>query len=142
MSDQPEWRRRDLLPGATTFQIGGWVLISIAIAAVGAIGSLIWGFGVAPKTKAWDPVGIAVFALFAGGSVAAFVFDRWSDLKAKREIEAGYTTVNGNHQVERVHSRSGIVVREAGEPNLTKEQWEAAMNRVRAYEESIASGRR
>ena len=138
--DHPVWRRRDLLPGPTAYQLAGWVLASLGVGAFGAVGALIWGFALAPRTTAWDLLGVVMITMFAGGGLAAFVFDRWSNSKTKKEIAAGFTTkVNGNNQVECVHSRTGVVIREAGEPNLTREQWEAAMNRVRAYEASIAS---
>ncbi len=58
--------------------------------------------------------------------------------KERAELAAGYTTsAQGNNEVVRLHSPTGVVMRNAGEPNLTKLQWEAAMARVIAYKASI-----
>lgn len=72
------------------------------------------------------------------GFIGGWVCNKVGDHKGKAEIRAGYTTsAQGNNEVVRLHSPTGVVMREAGQPNLTKPQWEAAMARVRAYEASI-----
>ncbi len=84
-----------------------------------------------------DPVTFAFMLLFAGG-LAVLTFGVWMmNRKAKREVDAGYTTMaQGYYNVERRHSPTGVIMRAAGEPALTREQWERAMQSVRAYKES------
>jgi hypothetical protein len=103
------------------------------------IGALICGLTIVSASQQWDPVTITFLALLFLGFGGGWVLNKLSDRKGQAELAAGYTTsAQGNNEVMRLHSRTGVVMREAGQPNLTKPQWEAAMARVRAYEAFVA----
>lgn len=130
-----EWEQRDLLPGISGNAWAGWGLWSFAICTVSAI-LLLFGALAAHKTQQWDPYILSSLGIFAASFGAGWLFLLISNVKTRKEIAAGYTTsTTGDNQVERRHSPTGVVMRAAGEPNLTKPRWEAAMRRVRAYEE-------
>lgn len=135
-----QWVRHDLLPGPTVFQWSGYALMSCALGLVGMIGALVCAVTIVSASQQWDPVTITFLALLLLGFAGGWVLNKLSDRKGRAELAAGYTTsAQGNNEVIRLHSRTGVVMREAGQPNLTKPQWEAAMARVRAYEESVAN---
>ena len=104
------------------------------------VGALLCAVTIVSASKQWDPLTICFLAVFLLGFLGGWIFNQLGDRKRKAEASAGYTTsAQGNNEVVRLHSRTGVVMREAGQPNLTKPQWEAAMARVRAYEASIRS---
>jgi hypothetical protein len=97
-------------------------------------GALVCALSIVARTERLDPLTITFLALAGAGLLAASAFLWLSDRKQKAEVGAGYTTLaQGNNDVERLHSPTGVVMRAAGEPNLTKAQWEAAIAKVRSY---------
>ncbi|WP_295127634.1 hypothetical protein [uncultured Leifsonia sp.] len=137
--EQQCWTRRELLPGLTTKQWARAGLWSIGVSCIGGIGAVVWALVVLTRTQAWDPAAVAFIVTVIGGMGFGWVCSLMSDRKERAELAAGYTTsAQGNNKVVRWHSPTGVVMREAGEPNLTKPQWEAAMARVRAYEAFVA----
>lgn len=89
------------------------------------------------RTERLDPITLSSIVLFLMAFLGAWVCNKLGDAKEKAELRAGYTTAaRGNNEVARVHSPTGIVMRRAGQPNLTRAQWEQAMCRVRDYEAS------
>jgi hypothetical protein len=130
------WERRELLPGRTVNQLGGYALYSMGIALIGMVGALVCAFTIVARDQRWDPLTVGFLTLFGLGILVGWIFNLLGDRKGA-EVRAGYTTAaQGNNQVARLHSPTGVVMRSAGQPNLTKMEWEAAMRRVRAYKAS------
>jgi hypothetical protein len=131
------WESRELLPGRTVNQLGGYALCSMGVALIGMVGALVYAFTIVARDQRWDPFTVGFLTLFGLGILVAWIFNLVGDRKGKAEVHAGYTTAaQGNNQVARLHSPTGVVMRSAGEPNLTKVEWEAAMRRVHAYKAS------
>ena len=132
------WEVRDLLPGPTFHQYAGYGLIALGASAAGGLCAIVWTLTVIVRTQALDPVIVTAMTVCIGGWTLVMVLKPVSNRKEKAEILAGYTTsAQGNNEVARLHSPTGVVMRNAGEPDLTKPQWEVAMTRVRAYQESL-----
>lgn len=128
------WDHRQLLPGPTAKRWSATALVAIGTAIVGAAGALICVFALVARTETWDPITIGFVLLTVTGTVAGWVCNGLADRKGRVEVRAGYTTVaQGNNEVVRLYSPTGVVMREAGRPNLTRSEWEAAMLRVRAF---------
>lgn len=129
------WDRRQLLPGLTAKRWAAIGLMSFAAAAAGAIGAIVCAFTIVLRTQSWDPITISFVSIILVGAAFGWVCVILSDRKERAEIKAGYTTTaQGNNEVARVHSPTGVVMRDAGRPNLSRPEWEAAMSRVRAFE--------
>lgn len=130
-----ELKRMDLLPGPTAKQWARYGLIACGVFALGCLGGVVWALAVVTRTQRWDLVVVMFLAIGAVGLLCAWIFVLLSDRKEKSEMRAGYTTVaQGNNEVVRLHSTTGVVMREAGRPNLSRSEWEAAMRRVRAFQ--------
>ncbi|KQR53540.1 hypothetical protein ASF88_01275 [Leifsonia sp. Leaf336] len=137
---QESWERREVLSGPTAKQWARAGIWSIGVSGFGAVGGVACALTIVARTQALDPVTLAFVAMTVGGVGVGWFCSWMSDRKERVELAAGYTTcAQGNNEVVRLHSRTGVVMREAGQPNLTKPQWEAAMTRVRAYEASVGS---
>ncbi|MFF2051894.1 hypothetical protein ACFVU2_09875 [Leifsonia sp. NPDC058194] len=132
-----EIERRELLAGHSANWWSGVSLGGGALWLVGSIGGVICGLTIVRINQRLDPVTIGFLALFALGLAVLVFGDRMAAFKAKKEVAAGYTTMaQGHYEVERRHSPTGVVMRQAGQPNLTRSEWESAMVRVRAFEGS------
>ncbi len=128
------WTVRELIPGPTAKRWARCGLLAAAVCGFGMAGALVCALTIVARTERLDPLTITFLALAGAGLLAASAFLWLSDRKQKAEVAAGYTTVaQGNNDVERLHSPTGVVMRAAGEPNLTKAQWEAAIAKVRSY---------
>jgi hypothetical protein len=135
--DEVNIEQRALLPGKTASQWSGIALVGGAAWLVGTVGAAICGVTVVRQTGRLDPVTVAFLALFAVGFAVLALGVKLMERKARKEIAAGYTTMaQGHYEVERRHSPTGVVMRAAGQPPLTREQWERAMQKVRTYRES------
>lgn len=129
-----DWHR-PLLPGPTAMQWANYTLIALAACAISAIGAVAYALLVIARTQRLDPVAVSFVAAFLLSLVIAYVLNHVAHQKVKREVQSGYTTAaQGHNEVPRLHSPTGVVMREAGQPNLTKTEWEAAMSRVRAHQ--------
>lgn len=128
-----------MLPGPSVFDLAGYVLWSIAIWAISAVFALVGVVASRDTYQYFDPFSLACLAVFVMSLTAACLLPYVSALKSRKEIAAGYTTAaQGHNEVERRHSRTGVVMRAAGESDLGRADWEAAMMRVRAFEEERA----
>jgi hypothetical protein len=131
------WERRVLLPGRTVNQLGGYALCSMGVALIGMVGALVYAFTIVARDQRWDPFTVGFLTLFGLGILVAWIFNLVGDREGKVEVRAGYTTAaQGNNQVVRLHSPTGVEMRSAGQPNLTRIEWEAAMQRVHAFKAS------
>lgn len=138
MMESVHWERREVVPGPTAKQWARAGLWSVGVSGIGAVGGLACALTIVAQTQSLDPLTVAFLVMVVGGIGVGWFCNWMSDRKEKRELAAGYTTsAQGNNEVVRLHSPTGVVMREAGQPNLTKPQWDAAMARVRAYEASI-----
>lgn len=96
------------------------------------------GFGLGFLTdKAGFPSAFPVWmTLVCVGSLAFFLgrVSVLSYLAGRKERGAGYTTIPLPHDpdVDLVERKTGVVIREAGAPPLTKGEYEAAVRRMRA----------
>ncbi|WP_431279061.1 hypothetical protein [Leifsonia poae] len=134
-----QWVKLELLPGKTVKQWSTLALLCFAVAAVGAAGAVVCALSIVAQTQRWDPVTVSFLALFGLGFGGGWIFDRIATAKEKAEVRAGYTTsAQGHNDVVYLHSPTGVVMREAGHPNLTKPEWDTAMQRVNAYRASLA----
>lgn len=146
MSNIPEpgqrWERRDLLPGPSVLQWSSWALWGGCAAVVGGAGAVICGLTVVARTQALDAVTLAFVMTFLVGCIVLFFCVRMMERKEKQELAAGYTTSKqGHYEVERRHSPTGLIVRKAGQPALTRDQEAAANALVRDFLSSRAQGR-
>jgi hypothetical protein len=136
-----EWERRDLLPGPSVFEWSGWALIGGAICVGGGIGAVVCAFTLVASSHLLDPATVSFLVLFTAGFGWLWICNGMGKLKSRRELAADYTTsAQGHYEVERRHSPTGVVMREAGAPGLTREQWANAMKRVREYQASPSPG--
>ncbi len=134
MSDQV-WEQRELLPGVSSKRWARVGLISLGIAAISTIALLFTVNASRGDYQYFDPISVLVLGVAATSAVAFWICYILSMRKGRREVAAGYTTsAQGDNEVERRHSPTGVVMRPAGAPDLTKPQWDAAMIRVRAYQ--------
>jgi hypothetical protein len=102
------------------------------------LGALVCALTIVTHSLKWDPLTIGFLIIFMAGMLSGWLFNRISDRKVRDEVAAGYTTVTrGHNEVQRVHSGTGVIMRHAGRPNLTKPEWEEAMFRVRAFQASV-----
>ncbi|GAB3583631.1 hypothetical protein GCM10027406_28570 [Leifsonia lichenia] len=130
------WEQRDLLPGLSGNAWAGKSLWCFGVWALSAVMTLFGVLASRGRYQYFDPFSLVCLAFFTVSLGLGFLFSWVSTHKIRKEIAAGYTTsTTGDNHVERRHSPTGVVMRAAGEPNLTKPQWEAAMRRVRAFEE-------
>ena len=126
-----------MLPGRTGKEWARFSLISCGIGVVGGAGAVIGALTEVARSHRIDPVTGTFLGLFLLGFGVGWVLGKVSYRKLKAEVRAGYTTsAQGFNQVRRVHSPTGVVMREAGQMNLSRAEWESAMVRVRAFEES------
>lgn len=131
-----EHDRVQLLPGPTVNQWGLYALICSAAGVIGMIGATICALTIVAKFERIDPVTIVFVGLVIGGFLAAWICNFLGDQKEKAERRARYTTATqGNNDLPRVHHQTGIVMRHASQPNLTRAEWESATARVRAFKD-------
>jgi hypothetical protein len=128
------WEKIELLPGTTAKQWARRGLYCIVVMVLAMLGALARALTVVSQTQRWDPLTLGFLALIGPGLLGAWILNLVSEHKEKAEVRAGYTTcAQGNNEVIRVHSPTGVVMREAGQPDLDKPDWLAAMIRVDAY---------
>ncbi len=111
-----KWSRtghgHELLPGQTVHQWAGFALMSCGIGLVGMIGALICAFTIVSALQQWDPLTISFLVLFLLRFGGGWIRTKASDRKNEAETQAGYTTsAQGNNDVVRLHSPTGVVMR-------------------------------
>ncbi len=128
-------KRRDLVPGPSLV-VWGWV--GIVTVYWGVVGGVLVGlfFAVASGVGAsWllDLFHVFLAVWLVGVVVGAAAIGLGLPTRLKMELAAGYTTGNFAHpEVDLVDSRTGIVLREAGEPLLDRSTFRAARRAARA----------
>ncbi|MFJ3394671.1 hypothetical protein [Leifsonia aquatica] len=134
---EEEWERRELLPGPTVKQWSRCGLVGVAVLGFGMLGAAVCALTIVARTKQWDPLTLGFLATLVMGFAWVWLCYLAGNRKERDELAAGYTTAaQGNNQVARLHSPTGVVMRRAGEPDLSHQDWVRAMERVRAYEKS------
>lgn len=132
MAQLPEETHR-LIPGITVFEwayvlrasaITGGLLLSIGL-GFGFANS--WGDGTEPGLQIFAALGIAVAAV-------SYPLTPFLSHRDRKELAAGYTTSPGrNQEVDWVDSRTGLVLRPAGEKLQSSIEVKAALNRAKQY---------
>lgn len=124
-----------MLPGWSANKWSGAGLVGGVMWIVGTIGGAICAATLVRQNEALDPITWSFLALFGTG-LSWLAFSFWMmRIKEAREVAAGYTTMaQGHYDVERRHSPTGVIMRGAGQPALTRSQWEDAMGMVREYQ--------
>ncbi|MFF2051893.1 hypothetical protein ACFVU2_09870 [Leifsonia sp. NPDC058194] len=137
-----DWELCELLPGRTVKQWSRVGLFGIAMLAVGMLGAATCALIIVSRTKQWDPLTLGFLVVLVVGFAWVWFCYLAGNRKEERELEAGYTTAaQGNNEVARVHSPTGVVMRRAGEPDLSRQDWERAMEKVRAFQRAKLEGR-
>jgi ferredoxin len=128
------WEQRDLLPGLSLHAWSGLGLWGIALALVGGLGAVVGALVVVARTHVVDPVTLGFLILFFAACLWCGLCSSMCAYKRRREIAAGYTTaLQGHYEVERRHPPTGVIMRYAGQPALTRVQEEQARRRVDAF---------
>ena len=137
MEEEAEWERRELLPGPTVKQWSRRGLVGVAILGIGMLGAAVCALTIVARTKQWDPLTLGFLVILVMGFAWVWVCYLAGNRKEADELAAGYTTAaQGNNEVARLHSPTGVVMRHAGEPDLSRQDWERAMKRVHSYQDS------
>jgi hypothetical protein len=123
--------RRELLPGVASARLRTWARVPPYIG--GAIVLTVFAmrlFSRPGTTSGWTMV---AFAAIASMSLLALLLFVLASRAEKREREAGYTLNRlGEISVDQLDPTTGYVIRRAGQPQLTKEQERAELQRVSA----------
>lgn len=133
-STSPDWERRELLPGPSTYDWSSWGVLALVGIVVGAFGTVTCAVTIAAREQSMDTGTACFLTVFLISSAILLICSKAMQRKERREIEAGYTTsMQGNYEVERRHSPTGVIMRAAGQDPLSREQERRAKERVRAY---------
>lgn len=118
---------------STTWQnVGTGAMAGLAVFGVGMILMIV--FRPFRLTPFWDALffgflgllGVSVYVLILAGAIA--------HLQNRREVKRGYTpNAYTNVNAAQIDPRTGVVIREPGEPLLTKAQRVEAVRRARAW---------
>jgi hypothetical protein len=123
--------RRELLPGVASARLKTWARVPPYIG--GAIVLAMFAmrlFSRPGTTSGWTMV---AFAAIASMSLLALLLFVLASRAEKKEREAGYTLNRlGEISVDQLDPTTGYVIRRAGQPQLTKEQERAELQRVSA----------
>jgi hypothetical protein len=127
--------RVELLRGDSSIEIlrGAWgaaLYVSIVIAVVGTVILL----GRDDIQLVW----IVPVTLLSGGAILAFRYYR-AGIRTRAEHRAGYTVLRRKApDIPQVDAMTGYVIRPAGAPELSKQQQDAAVKRVREIGRFVA----
>ena len=128
-------RRISVLPGVSVLT---WTSLLLAVAAWFVVGFAFVAISLAvvhAENVGWpDYLGpfVVVWLVTSVGDIIALNLIIVSRGKAERA--AGYTTVpTGDADLDRVDPHTGIVLRDAGQPRLTRGQWRIARRQAREY---------
>ncbi|MDR7382217.1 hypothetical protein [Promicromonospora iranensis] len=137
MSGDRVWSLREvrtLVRGPSAFALLGWVLwgvgIGLVLLIVLVVGMLVrgTGYGGSPFST------VVMIAILLDAAFLNWVVI-WVQAKKRREARAGYATVmNEKSGLEQVDSRTGRVIRLAGEPFLTRQEH---LRRIGLIRESV-----
>lgn len=122
---------RAVLPGPSLWQWIrlGFVTIAILLPLVLMLGATI----ILTRTWVSNPVISGLLIIIGLGFVMLIVANVMSRVQRDKEFAAGYTTSRGGYlQYDQVDESTGLVVREAGEPALTRPQYRAKIDAFRA----------
>jgi hypothetical protein len=122
-----------LLPGKTGNQLAkAEVVILLALFPLLAI--LVAGMAITGAGYASSPFLTLVMILVVCDVICSFVVSALCDRKLRAEARAGYTTsVRRFNDVAEVEVRTGYVIRAAGEPPLTRDQYADRAARIHAH---------
>jgi len=120
-----------VLPGLSLWQ---WVrVVFVALAALLPLILLLSGTIIATQSWVSNPVVSALLIVIGFGFVMTIIGNIMVRLVRDKEFAAGYTTSRGGYlQFDQVDEATGLVVREAGEPAITRAQYRAKIDAFRA----------
>lgn len=135
--DEPMTMRRvDRIKGgaSTTWQRAGIAGIAGMPVFTGAL-TLSFVFRPASDSSGWKVIAFAFLYLFALSGFLLVLAIAMVRIQASRETKRGYTpNAHTNVNAAQIDLRTGIVIREPGEPLLTKAQRVEAVRRARAWD--------
>ena len=146
-----EYKYRKLEPGVTH---AAFDRVEKLCDRIGWAGLFLWivvGFTLKPSIEQpWLLVPLIVLAGLSAGCIAcANSGVPGSSIADDRETKAGYTTVwykaggaDLNLVVDLVDARTGIVLRESGQPQLTKEEYRSLLEAIRDEPNRVKERRR
>ncbi|TFD37066.1 hypothetical protein E3T37_12795 [Cryobacterium sp. TMT2-10] len=134
MSQPFEIRTRSRVPGPSM-----WRLIVVAMLFVGVV-LVVMVVAILSIVVTHDTtVAGILFLVMVAVSLVCFLLLSWMSKQMKREFAAGYTTSRmGYPNLEQVDESTGLVVRAAGEPLLSRQ---VRRDRVLAYKATRAGSR-
>lgn len=106
------------LPGPSAYALSFIGLIPTVLGLAIGLLALPMRFGLLGSDPAllWG-----LLVVGAGGCGAGLAVLGWRALQARRELAAGYTTLDGHPEVPRLDPRTGAVLRWPGEPEPARE---------------------
>lgn len=131
MSKPFEMRTRTMVRGPSMWRLYMAALALGGVAAIVSVGALF----VLVRTQDSPRVVPLVLVIFVA-FIASFLVAHWASKQKDRECAAGYTTSGlGYPNLEQVDQATGLIVRSAGEPLLTRQE---RLTRVRAFKATLA----
>jgi len=126
-----EMRTRTMVRGPSMWRLYMAALALGGVAAIVSVGALF----VLVRTQDSPRVVPLVLVIFVA-FIASFLVAHWASKQKDRECAAGYTTSGlGYPNLEQVDQATGLIVRSAGEPLLTRQE---RLTRVRAFKATLA----
>jgi hypothetical protein len=124
MGDTEHDQVRPVLRG---WSLWHWVrVVFVSAAALVPLVFLLGGTIIATQSWVSNPVVSALLVIIGLGFVAMTTANIMGRVVRDKEFAAGYTTSRGGYlQYDQVDEATGLVVREAGEPALTRAQYRA-----------------
>ncbi|TFC05049.1 hypothetical protein E3O42_04125 [Cryobacterium adonitolivorans] len=124
-----QMRTRERVPGLSMRRLWIWAVCLGALSLAAAIATVV--AIIVTQSTFNSPVVATLAAIFAGSMGLSFLLMYYVGLAVKAEIAVGYTTSRlGYPHVELVDESTSLVVRSAGEPLISREEYR---RRVQAY---------
>ncbi|MCF4123107.1 hypothetical protein L1785_19225 [Antribacter sp. KLBMP9083] len=122
-----------LLPGPTGLKLAK-IEMGIILALFPLLAILVAGMAIAGEGYASSPFLTLIMVLVAGDIVSSSIASARCNRKLRAEVRAGYTTsARRFNEVDQVDVHTGYVIRVAGEPPLTRGQYDERAERIRDH---------
>lgn len=129
-----------MLPGASGFKLAK-IEIGTLLALFPLLLVLVAGMAITGNGYGASPFLTLVMSLIVCDVIGSFVASVLCNRKFRAEERAGYTTSTRRfNQVDEVDVDTGYVIRLAGEPSLTRDQYAKRVERIRAHIEESLGG--
>lgn len=131
MDESGTGRVRTVIPGWSLWQ---WICLILASSgAVGFLSVVLAAVVVITRTWVTNPL-VSGILIAAGIAIVCIILGNvMGSVRRDQEFAAGYTTSRGGYlQYDQVDESTGLVVRDAGDPALTRAQYRAKIDAFRA----------